>query len=862
MTTTYEFIGGGGFGHVRLQHHQHPPLAEKLIPKTRNKSCMRTAVERECRALERLRHPNIVGYYGFYEEVNFFVIKMELCKRGGLNQVLADRRVTYSVRTALCWCEHLFSSLNYLKQQQIIHRDIKPANVFVSNEFHLKIGDFGCVLQFHSHEPETFVGTFRYMSPEMIVFSLFTEKHSSAPVDREEFRHSDFFGIARDDEMTPIQEPECFDDLKLLIKQCVDYTPQNRPEPEQALEIVKQLQRTMPVFDFYVFEPKIHENEEILRRPLGIFGKYEEEGGFVLETQKSHMSAENLKGLTVPDGLSLTPDGTNSSSSTDSELTHPSNSSSDPSFEVHPGDRVQKVANFANNPKEMCFPADNASHKPHFLIPGQPSQIPPASKQQFTAPAPRPSPTAYPSGIYQPRFDPKPEPNQVHQVRQLQNIQPPPTSKQQFIAQAPRPNPTPYPTVIYQPSFDPRPEPNQVRQVQNIQRPSTSSYQSPNRSMERNHQPTSPQVHQVRNMSNNQSHPVPNLQQDPFPQKIHQPGCRYYRESQQSENSEENFLETQSSDDLDDQDSDSESPNDLSRLLRRQIENGQARQDSFFQQPQTNLTHPPTRYPQHLLDSLNRIPSRQMQNQEHDGLIQKLTLGLQNLMSYFNEDQDQHFLQYTNREQHRNRCAKRNRKFLSQRAQLFSILSKRLSEMKQIENGYTFSLSNPPDFKKFATNEERAFLEEVTNCVQDCLELREYQHYMVDRILFIEALYELFQTVLIGLYRVNKCQARLNPQWIQNMLTRCDLLDLEQIVHCKGFNFRTAADRCSRIFYVLQENFIDQGREKCILMQDDFKIGDPFVEQFRLLQPIPSQPITLSKIRALLQTCSTLNFLL
>jgi len=86
---------------------------------------------------------------------------MEYCGGGDLGSVLNKARKTnrllpedtiwryfYQILLALYYCHSTGStSDDYTsggrKTQQILHRDIKPENVFLSEQDHVKLGDFG-----------------------------------------------------------------------------------------------------------------------------------------------------------------------------------------------------------------------------------------------------------------------------------------------------------------------------------------------------------------------------------------------------------------------------------------------------------------------------------------------------------------------------------------------------------------------------------------------------------------------------------------------------------------------------------------------------------------------------------------------
>ena len=61
-------------------------------------------------------------------------------------------------------------ALAYLKHEKRVHRDIKPSNLLINSKGEAKVSDFGISAELQNSVAMcgTFVGTFKYMSPERI----------------------------------------------------------------------------------------------------------------------------------------------------------------------------------------------------------------------------------------------------------------------------------------------------------------------------------------------------------------------------------------------------------------------------------------------------------------------------------------------------------------------------------------------------------------------------------------------------------------------------------------------------------------------------------------------------------------------
>lgn len=143
---------------------------KKLHPAVSQDELIQARFRREMLILERLQHPNIIGYFGGGSEDGQLFYVMERVDGGTIKDLLETSGslawpVVVDVARQVC------SALQCAHNHGVIHRDLKPGNLFLTRDAHVKLGDFGIARDQHSSDLTSqglTVGTHAYMAPEQI----------------------------------------------------------------------------------------------------------------------------------------------------------------------------------------------------------------------------------------------------------------------------------------------------------------------------------------------------------------------------------------------------------------------------------------------------------------------------------------------------------------------------------------------------------------------------------------------------------------------------------------------------------------------------------------------------------------------
>ena len=130
------------------------------------------ALKREVLLTRKLRHPNILAVYTFWEADPAGFITMEYVDGQSLAEALVDRGRPFTVKEILPWLRELSEALDYAHGRGVLHQDVKPANILLGNDGHVRLADFGLASMALDPEAENLrekpEGTLYFISPERL----------------------------------------------------------------------------------------------------------------------------------------------------------------------------------------------------------------------------------------------------------------------------------------------------------------------------------------------------------------------------------------------------------------------------------------------------------------------------------------------------------------------------------------------------------------------------------------------------------------------------------------------------------------------------------------------------------------------
>ncbi|KAL5567963.1 hypothetical protein UlMin_024538 [Ulmus minor] len=249
-----KLLGRGTFGHVYIAFNS--AMGEMCAMKevtlfsddAKSKESAKQ-LNQEITLLSRLRHPNIVQYYGSDSVDDKLYIYLEYVSGGSIYKLLQEYGPLGDVAIRN-YTQQILSGLAYLHAKNTIHRDIKGANILVEPHGRVKLADFGMAKHMTGQScPLSFKGSPYWMAPEVIknpgsaslpldIWSLgctVLEMATTKPPWSQYEGVAAMFKIGNSKEL-PIIPDHLSQDGKDFVRECLQRNPDKRPTAAQLLE--------------------------------------------------------------------------------------------------------------------------------------------------------------------------------------------------------------------------------------------------------------------------------------------------------------------------------------------------------------------------------------------------------------------------------------------------------------------------------------------------------------------------------------------------------------------------------------------------------------------------------------------------
>ncbi|KAL3538228.1 hypothetical protein ACH5RR_001594 [Cinchona calisaya] len=215
--------------------------------------------DREFTFLSRLHHPNVLKFVAAYKQPPTFMIITEYVSGGSLrsylNKIERNRELLPLIKV-IAMALDIARGMGYIHSQGIVHRDLKPDNILISNDFHLKVADFGLACEESQCRRLTDIaGTYRWMAPEMVKgkksnnrkidvysFGLILWELVAGTVPFEDMTPEQVAFAVVNKNLRPHVPERCHPTMRALIEQCWCSKPEKRLEFWQIVETLEHLE--------------------------------------------------------------------------------------------------------------------------------------------------------------------------------------------------------------------------------------------------------------------------------------------------------------------------------------------------------------------------------------------------------------------------------------------------------------------------------------------------------------------------------------------------------------------------------------------------------------------------------------------
>eukprot|EP01080_Neovahlkampfia_damariscottae_P009206 gene9206-1292_t len=203
-------------------------------------------------------HKNVIKFYGVCEFPDTIGIVFEYCPNGNLIDFISKRKGFVNKTEKIQILLDIANGLHHLHKNNIMHRDIKCDNILVSDDYIVKLIDFGLAAKNNKKKKLSMkVGTAVYCAPEVISTTNYTEKcdvfsfgiimwilahENENPYGEDLFESEILSNIQNDEQFRPkIDEKKVEKGYQRLMMLCWSQSPSLRPSFSSVIDTLKSL---------------------------------------------------------------------------------------------------------------------------------------------------------------------------------------------------------------------------------------------------------------------------------------------------------------------------------------------------------------------------------------------------------------------------------------------------------------------------------------------------------------------------------------------------------------------------------------------------------------------------------------------
>ncbi|EYC44396.1 hypothetical protein Y032_0462g1890 [Ancylostoma ceylanicum] len=219
-------LGIGTFGAVFCGTWHYAPGEERVVALKKV-----FVLEKEAQILSKIRHRNIIHFYGICKSLSDFFIVTDYAENGSLFDYLHnDKIASIDFTTTLKWAEQIAQALHYLHFEAtdtIIHRDLKSKNVVIDGKLSVNASDFSpeIIKQNEMLTTATDVWSYGVVLWEML----------SKEVPYKEFTEYRIYTLITEKGVTLAIPENCPQKLKTLMEKCWKMNPKERLNMKEIL---------------------------------------------------------------------------------------------------------------------------------------------------------------------------------------------------------------------------------------------------------------------------------------------------------------------------------------------------------------------------------------------------------------------------------------------------------------------------------------------------------------------------------------------------------------------------------------------------------------------------------------------------